>query len=139
MRRFVATAPIFAFLFLLAASPCIAQAPIAGKNVNMVSGMDWTDGDPFLQRQNEPSIAVSTRNTLHLLAAANDYRAVDLPIASNKNSGDAWLGIFKSFDGGSTWKSNLLPGCPQVVCGNSPLSGFQAASDPVVRAGTNGL
>ena len=27
-------------------------------------------GDPFLQRQNEPSIAVSSRNPCHLLAGA---------------------------------------------------------------------
>ena len=52
-----------------------AQQP--GPNVNMVSGKSLPDGDPFLQRQNEPSGAVSTRNALHLLAGANDYRTVD--------------------------------------------------------------
>ena len=51
-----------------------AQAPIGGTNVNIVSGTSFPDGDPFLQRQNEPSSAASTRNPLHLLAGANDYR-----------------------------------------------------------------
>ncbi len=44
----------------------VAQIP--GRNVNMVAGTDWPGGDPFLQRQNEPSIAASTRNPLHLVA-----------------------------------------------------------------------
>src|SRR5262245_26244217 len=79
------------------------QAPLAGRNVNMVSGTtSFKDGDPFLQRQNEGSIAVSTRNVLHLLAGANDYRSVDLSFAVTgaeddaKVNGDAWLGVFKS-------------------------------------------
>ena len=55
-----------------------AQAPTPGQNVNMVSGTTWPYGDPFLERQDEPSLAVSTRNPLHLLAGANDYRTVDL-------------------------------------------------------------
>ena len=32
-----------------------AQAQIVSQNVNMVSGTQWPGGDPFLQRQNEPS------------------------------------------------------------------------------------
>jgi len=60
------------------ASTSWAQGPTPGQNVNMVSGTKWPGGDPFLQRQNEPSIAVSTRNPQHLLAGANDYRTVDL-------------------------------------------------------------
>lgn len=54
------------------------QAQVTGQNVNMVSGTQWPTGDPFLQRQNEPSMAVSTRNPMHILAGANDYRTVDL-------------------------------------------------------------
>ena len=46
------------------------SAQIPGRNVNMVAGTKWPDGDPFLQRQNEPSIAASTRNPLHLFAGA---------------------------------------------------------------------
>lgn len=125
-----------------------SNAQVAGPNVNMVSGTQWPTGDPFLQRQNEPSMAVSTRNPLHILAGANDYRTVDLEQDLTNETGDAWLGLFSSFDGGLTWQSTLLPGCPVPIapCNDpsplnpSPLYGkYQAAADPVVRAGTNGM
>src|SRR5580658_10843685 len=128
---------------LVVVAPAAAQ--VAGQNVNMVSGTKWPTGDPFLQRQNEPSMAVSTRNPMHILAGANDYRSVDLEqvLSGGAETGDAWLGLFKSFDGGFTWQSTLLPGCPYAVsqCADSgALKGtFQAAADPVVRAGTNGM
>ncbi len=131
------------FAGLLTSPAAVAQ--VAGQNVNMVSGTKWPTGDPFLQRQNEPSIAVSTRNPLHILAGANDYRSVDLEqvLSGGAETGDAWLGLFKSFDGGFTWQSNLLPGCPYAIsqCTDSgALKGaYQAAADPVVRAGTNGM
>ena len=60
---------------------------IAGRNVNMVSNTEPFTGDPYLQRQNEPSIVVSTRNPLHLLAGANDYRTVDIPILAEELPG----------------------------------------------------
>ncbi len=116
---------------------------IVGRNVNMVSGTRLPNGDPFLQRQNEPSLAVSTRNPLHLLAGANDYRTVDMPgLPDDEVTGDSWLGVFKSYDGGESWISTLLPGYPQdysIQGMSSPLKGYQAAADPVLRAGTNGL
>jgi len=105
MRSSFCRGTLFAFLTILLAGLAapILRGQSAGPNVNMVSGTGWTNGDPFLQRQNEPSIAVSTRNTLHLLAGANDYRGVDLPgLLGSTERGDAWLGLFKSFDGGQT-------------------------------------
>jgi hypothetical protein len=116
---------------------------VATRSVNMVSGNSWPNGDPYLQRQNEPSVAVSTRNTQHLLAGANDYRTVDLPgLSTGPETGDAWLGLFKSFDGGERWQSTLLPGYPQDTSAEgmaSPLKAYQAGADAVVRPGTNGL
>ncbi len=129
---------------------------IAGRNVNMVSGTQLPYGDPWLQRQNEPSIAVSTRNPLHLLAGANDYRTIDMPQElpgevpgqeekmAQAVGREPWVGVFKSFDGGQTWITTLLPGFPldsSPEGGFSPLKGgsWEAAADPVVRAGTNGM
>ncbi len=123
---------------------------IAGRNVNMVSGTQLPGGDPWLQRQNEPSVAVSTRNPLHLLAGANDYRTVDIPAsegelpgqAQGAMAGDAWVGLYKSFDGGESWVTTLVPGFPQDKSAEemaSPLKQFSTAADPIVRAGTNGL
>ncbi|HEX4441896.1 MAG TPA: Ig-like domain repeat protein [Thermoanaerobaculia bacterium] len=118
---------------------------MAGQNINMVSGTAFPGGDPFLQRQNEPSLAVSSRNAQHLLAGANDYRTVDLPVSDTvpgSLAGDAWLGVFKSFDGAQSWQSTLLPGFPQDQSPAglaSPLKAYNAAADPTVRAGTSGL
>jgi len=122
----------------------VLHAQIPGPNVNLVSGTTLPDGDPFLQRQNEPAAAVSTRNPLHLLAGSNDYRTVDYPGIPDDNEAnkDAWLSYYWSVDGGQTWKSTLLPGFPQDTTPfgkASPMHGFDAGADPIVRAGTNGL
>src|SRR5436305_14611425 len=109
----MATPRFVALALVLFALPAVAQIP--GRNVNMVSGSKWPDGDPFLQRQNEPSLAVSSRNPAHLLAGSNDYRTVDLPGLPDAATGDAWLGIFKSYYGGQTWRSTVHPGCQQKI------------------------
>ena len=106
----------------------------------MVAGTDWPNGDPFLQRQNEPSLAVSTRNPLHLLAGANDYRTVDVPFDTpaspdNEERGDAWLGVFKSRNGGQSWWSNLLDGYPQQTMSRNQSPPGQASTPRPARAG----
>jgi len=130
-------------LCLLAVTAVVARAQIIGPSVNMVSGTEWPGGDPFLQRQNGPSFAVSTRNPLHLIAGDNDYRTVDLPgLPDGQLTGDAWLGVFQSADGGKTWTSTLLPGYPQdtsPIGQSSPAHQFLAGTDPVMRPGTNGM
>jgi hypothetical protein len=118
-----------------------AQGPIAGQNVNMVSGTEWPGGDPFLQRQNEPHCAVSTTNPRHLLCGANDYRSVYLPgLPDGEELGDAWLGVFTSSDAAQTWRSTLLHGYPQDPSTQpTPIRGLKAAADPVVRSAPAGV
>src|SRR5207247_2904074 len=86
----------------------------------------------------DTSVAEPRRTPLTLLAGANDYRTVDPSLVVSGETGDAWLGVFKSIDGGLSWTSTLLPGCPynvtQCTSPASPVRGFQAASDPVVRS-----
>jgi len=154
VSRRLTRVPIFGlwFCFLLFSfASRLAQAQVADQNVNMVSGTVWPYGDPFLERQDEPSLAVSTRNPLHLLAGANDYRTVDLNLEeaepgegrlSNAPTGEPWVGQYMSVDGGAHWQSTLLPGYPQDTSTrgmNSPLHGFTTAADPVLASGTNGM
>ena len=124
---------LFAILFTVMQTQIFSngQDLIAGRNVNMVSD------DPFLQRQNEPSIAVSTLNSRHLLAGANDYLLIDKAGKTTEEvTSDAWLGVYKSYDGGQSWESDLVPGYSRQH--DSPLAGMDAAADPTIRAGLNG-
>ena len=112
------------------------SAQIPGLNVNVVSI------DPFLQKQNEPSLAVSTLNPCHLLMGANDYRTVNLPgLPADLEIGDAWPGVYQSLDCGQTWLAGLMPGFPQdqTPAGvASPAFGLTAGADPGVKAGLGG-
>ncbi len=119
------------------------QAPSPSANVNVISGTG-ADGDWTLQRQNEPTMACSSRNPQNCLAGANDYRTVDIPFPTigEKITGDAWLGWYTTKNGGLTWRTRLLPGYPQDVSPAglaSPLRGYPAGADPIIRPGTNGL
>jgi len=85
MRRLILNFIILAATIAVAAP---AQAQQANQNINVLPVIPQQDefdnewfklGDGFLQRQVEPTIAVSTRNPDHLLAFFNDYRAVDIP------------------------------------------------------------
>jgi hypothetical protein len=120
-----------------------SEAQNPGRNVNMVAGTELPFGDPFLQRQNEPECALSVRNPSHIFCVGNDYRTVDLPgLPGDSMTGDSWIGVYMSFDGGESFISTLLPGFPQDTSPEglaSPLKAYQFAADPVVEAGANGL
>ena len=153
ITRHTVWALIVALVFAGSAAVVTAQQQLlqAGPNVNLAGGPAGIDvgppfeiiGDPYMQRQNEPSMACSSRNPLTCLAAANDYRTIDIPgLPDDRVTGDAWIGIFWTRDGGRSWRSTLLPGFPQDTSEeglSSEINGWLAAADPTVRAGTNGL
>ena len=135
---------------------------VAGPNSNVAGGPACSQaedpscpfqvfGDISIQRQNEGSMACSSRNPLTCLAAGNDYRLINVPgVADGKVTADAWLGLYWSRNGGQSWRSTLLPGwktadpsfkdnTPQGAPGVNPIAGFEAAADPTLRAGTHGL
>jgi len=143
---------ILAAIFGLATTTVVAQDQLVpGKNVNMVGGPAvltlnpfQLEGDPNLQRQNEVTLDCSTRNPLHCLASANDYRLVDVQVVqglagSGESAGDAWLGFYWTTDGGARWRSFLHPGHPRDPNPTHPLKPYQAAADATVRCTTNGL
>ncbi len=80
--------PILTILTITGALAAPISAQQANQNINVLPVIpqqdalddDWFKlGDGYLQRQVEPTIAVSTRNPDHLLAFFIDYRAVDIP------------------------------------------------------------
>ncbi len=156
------TSFLIAISLTLIAVDLAAQPLVRGTNVNMASctpgppgpgqpacpggvcTCPWPKGDPFLEAQNELTLAVSTRNSLHVVGGANDWRSRDIPGLLNNTDeiGDVGCGLFRSINGGETWESSLFPGFPGDTSPEglaSPLKGFQACADPVIRAGTNGL
>ena len=107
-------------LMLILCQEALAE-PVPGENVNMVAGpvsglgepLFPITGDPFLQRQNEPSCDVSTRNPLHIFCGSNDYRTVDVAgILGGSLVGVAGLGTCWSNNAGRPFRSSFLPGFP---------------------------
>lgn len=162
MRRLFFSAVAGALALTLAAS-----AQQVGPNVNTMSGTDPRTGDAFLQRQNEPAVAISTRNADHVMLAFNDYRTVDIALDVTEPDSavfaraqkprregaltreavraqapaEAWIGLAFSRDRGRTFYNALLPGYPQdptLIGRASPVYGDNAATDPILITGQNG-
>jgi len=131
------------------AGPQVQQV-IVGPNVNMNGGpASWVPGrnpeligDPRLNRDNEPSIALSSRNPCHLMGGSNSYGLVDFEEDLGLEEADAWLNVYFSTNCGENWTSTPLVGHQLDFSAEglaSPLHGLSAAADPTVRAGTDGL
>jgi hypothetical protein len=89
-------------------------------------------------RQNEPAVAVNPRNTSVIIGSSNDYCGVyndgndadGAPIAS----GPIWLGYYRSENGGTSFRSSLVPGYPGDTSPYAALAHIRTASsgDPVI-------
>ncbi len=134
----------------------------AGRNSNMNPGIvNQLIGDPFLQRQVETKHAVSVINNRMVVALANDYRTVDFASDSGFGEGlfgffpglqglkkffaatppDAWLGLYRSIDGGVSFVNGLVPGFPTDTSPlglSQPWSGLAAASDGALASDAYG-
>ena len=121
---------------------------LVGRNSNMLGGEQIlrlnpfeVKGDVLGRADNEPSCAISTRRSDHIICGANTYRMVDVPgVSATSETRDAWQGVYQSVTGGDTWESTLHPGFfldPQPH--QFKLRDFRAAADPTLRSGPAGL
>ncbi len=86
---------------------------------------DWfLKGDGYLQRQVEPTIAVSTRNPDHLLAFFNDYRAVDVP--DDEGLGEGTQVAALALDTVDLMMAGLLPGLGVSLPPAPPMAAAEA-------------
>lgn len=81
--------------------------------------------------QNETSIAVNPANPRNIVAGANDYR-VFVP-REQRNDSTGWA--YTSFDGGRTWKNQVLPGLTVATGATGALTAMDSAGDPVIAFG----
>jgi MBG domain len=146
---------------VMAAAMARLQAQQSGQNVNVLPAypigpffppspitngtqQDALKGDNFLQRQGEPVIAPSSLNADVLVAAYNDFRAVDIAADSGLPGGAgsySWLGYSRSYDRAKTWFGALVPGFPGGTTPadlSSPLHGLGSGSDPVLVTAPGG-
>ena len=115
----------------------------------MVTGTPYTDATlsecgRSRGRQNEPSVAIDPRDTDVLVGSSNDYCGVyndgvdadGAPIAS----GPIWLGYYRSTDGGTSFRSSLVPGYPGDSSPYAARAHIRTASsgDPVLAWDTHG-
>jgi hypothetical protein len=81
------------------------------------------------RKQSEPTIAVDPRNTMVVVAGANDHC-----ISAANDADRPWPGFYRSTDGGQSWQASLVPGYPgdSSTAGlASPTSGLcDLAADP---------
>ncbi|HST67627.1 MAG TPA: sialidase family protein [Mycobacteriales bacterium] len=81
--------------------------------------------------QNETSIAVNPFNPRNIVAGANDYRV--FVEREQRNDSTGWA--YTSFDGGRTWKNQVLPGLTVATGATGALTAMDSAGDPVIAFG----
>jgi hypothetical protein len=161
MRRRLPFALTLALLAcaLVVAPGVQASHAIVGPNTKVTDDNNNVDGgianvtpskDAQNRQSNETTVSISptaspvTGQVGDIVAeAANDYRLVP-------HTGDTWMPIYLSFDGGATWfgsppfpngYNTMVPGFPTDTSAAglaSPLFGLDGAGDPVIRFDRSG-
>jgi hypothetical protein len=136
-----------------------ASHAIVGPNTKVTDDNNNVDGgianvtpskDAQNRQSNETTVSISpvasplTGQVGDIVAeSANDYRLVP-------HTGDTWMPIYLSFDGGATWfgsppfpngYNTMVPGFPTDTSAAglaSPLLGLDGAGDPVIRFDSSG-
>jgi hypothetical protein len=125
--------------------------PDGACGVGYVSEYTLATGNPYTDqtldectvskgRQNEPAVQLDPRNPSVLLGSSNDYCGVYNRGAAAGAIGPIWLGYYRSINGGTTWKSSLVPGYPDDHSPYVALSQARTASagDPVIAWDNHG-
>lgn len=135
-RGRASAAIIASVLVLLLVSTALAGHVTTGVDVKVTNDNNNVDGgtpnpsfDAQNRQSNETSTAISPANPDIIAAGGNDYRMVTV-------TGDVWLGVYVSSDGGATWFNTMVPGFPSDTSAAglaSPLLNLDGSGDPVVR------
>jgi hypothetical protein len=107
---------------------------------NDYRAVDTVEGDVGLGETEAASMALAAAKTLMALVGGPMLPTVDLPV-SMFASAEAWIGGGLSKDGGFTWSGFFLPGAPfdtSEFSKSMPISGLEAATDPVLACGPCG-
>jgi len=146
-----AAASLFSVGLYSATAAAAGPGPSAGPNVRVTGDQagtyvsadqlaGGTYSDAVLARcgtdrrmQNEPTLAIDPRNTSVWASGSNDYCTVP-------TVGDAWAGVYRSTNSGTSWTDSLLPGYNGDTSAqgtSSPLAamvagGALAAGDPMM-------
>ena len=127
--------PFFPLGFLVAIAMLVSTAAsgqgIPGQSVNIIGPtpeIDYMLPDTGLKQQNEVNCTVRPGDPLVAFCGYNDYRTTE-------KTGDAWVGVSMTRDGGLTWSSRLAPGWPQYATpGSGAPIGHDFAADPNAAA-----
>ncbi|MEJ2359207.1 MAG: hypothetical protein P8Y13_14175 [Deinococcales bacterium] len=107
---------------------------VTNDNGNVDGGVPTPSFDAKNVQSNETSVAISPANANIVGVAANDWGMA--PVFLN-----AWLGVYLSAVGGTTWFNTMVPGFPSDLSPAglaSPLHGLDFSNDPTVRFDADG-
>jgi hypothetical protein len=107
---------------------------VTNDNNNVDGGTPNPGFDAQNRQSNETTTAISPADAEIVAAGSNDYRMVTV-------TGDVWIGVYVSDDGGESWFNTFVPGFPTDTSNaglGSPLLGLDASGDPVVRFDAEG-